>query len=93
MHDFWVHEDPAQRQTEMISFLKNLALAGGALALMGAEEPWEASVATGHTLSKKVRKIGRASAAWNLGFGVARHRDLEGSRPSAKAVRKPARDP
>jgi putative oxidoreductase len=63
MHDFWANEDPSQRQNEMINFLKNVALAGGALALMGVEEPWEASVATGHTLSKKVRKIGRAIAA------------------------------
>ncbi len=44
MHDFWKHEDPQQRQAEMINFTKNLALAGGALALMGVEEPWEASV-------------------------------------------------
>ena len=44
MHNFWSIEDPAQKQTEMINFMKNLALAGGALALMGVEEPWPASV-------------------------------------------------
>jgi uncharacterized membrane protein YphA (DoxX/SURF4 family) len=44
MHDFWKHEDPNQRQAELINFMKNLALAGGALALMGVDEPWPASV-------------------------------------------------
>src|SRR4051812_25869510 len=44
MHDFWKHEDPQQRQQEMIHFMKNLAMAGAALALLGVEEPWEASV-------------------------------------------------
>ena len=44
MHNFWSMEDPAQRMNEMINFSKNLALLGGALALMGVEEPWPASV-------------------------------------------------
>jgi uncharacterized membrane protein YphA (DoxX/SURF4 family) len=44
MHDFWSQEDPAQRMNDMINFSKNLALLGGALALMGVEEPWPASV-------------------------------------------------
>jgi hypothetical protein len=44
MHDFWKAEDPAQRMNDMINFSKNLALLGGALALMGVEEPWPASV-------------------------------------------------
>jgi hypothetical protein len=44
--------------------MKNLALAGGALALMGVEEPWEASVPVGQpTLAKRVRKIARKMAA------------------------------
>ncbi len=64
MHDFWRQEDPGQRQTEMINFAKNAALAGGALALMGVEEPWEASVPAGqHTLGKKLRKAVRSLAA------------------------------
>lgn len=64
MHDFWSKEDPNQRQAEMINFMKNLALAGGALALMGVEEPWEASVPVGqHTLSNKIREISRTLAA------------------------------
>src|SRR6185437_4736545 len=44
VHDFWKQEDPQQRQMEMIQFLKNMALLGGALALMSVKEPWPASV-------------------------------------------------
>lgn len=62
MHDFWRNEDPNERMNNMTAFLKNLALAGGALALMGVEEPWEASVKR-PTLGEKVRKIGRQLAA------------------------------
>lgn len=62
MHDFWRNEDPNERMKNMSDFMKNMALAGGALALMGVEEPWEASV-TKPTLTQKVRKIGRQLAA------------------------------
>jgi putative oxidoreductase len=44
MHDFWKAEQPEQRMNDMINFTKNLALAGGAMALMGVEEPWPASL-------------------------------------------------
>ena len=44
MHNFWSDEDPQKKQQNMIDFAKNVALAGGALALMGIDEPWEASV-------------------------------------------------
>jgi uncharacterized membrane protein YphA (DoxX/SURF4 family) len=44
MHDFWKAEDPNQRMNDRINFSKNMALLGGALALMGVEEPWPASV-------------------------------------------------
>lgn len=44
MHDFWKAEQPEQRMNDMINFTKNMALAGGAIALMGVEEPWPASV-------------------------------------------------
>ena len=47
MHNFWTIEDPNQRMQEMTNFAKNLALLGGALALMGMEEPWPASVPIG----------------------------------------------
>lgn len=35
MHDFWAVEDPEQRQQEQFHFLKNAALLGTALALVG----------------------------------------------------------
>ncbi len=64
MHDFWRQEEPNQRQNEIINFAKNMALAGGALALMGVDEPWEASVPAGQkSLGRKIRKIGRTIAA------------------------------
>jgi len=44
MHDFWRIEEPGRRSGEMINFSKNMALLGSALALMGVEEPWPASV-------------------------------------------------
>ena len=44
MHNFWKLDDPQMRENEMINFGKNLAMAGAALALLGVEEPWEASV-------------------------------------------------
>ena len=47
MHNFWNMEDPQQRMNEMINFSKNMALLGSALALMGVEEPWPASVPVG----------------------------------------------
>src|SRR5215475_6502498 len=64
MHDFWKNEDPNERQSNMIDFMKNAALAGGALALMGVEEPWEASVPVGHPgFRKRVKKLARRIAA------------------------------
>jgi putative oxidoreductase len=47
MHDFWRVEEPNQRMNEMINFGKNMALIGGALALMGVDEPWPASIPIG----------------------------------------------
>lgn len=64
MHDFWRDEDPEARMNNMINFMKNMALAGGALALMGVEEPWEASVPVGQpSLSQRARKAVRRIAA------------------------------
>ena len=64
MHDFWRDEDPQTRMNNMVMFMKNVALAGGALALMGVEEPWEASVPVGKpTLAEKARKVVRRIAA------------------------------
>jgi len=46
IHDFWNEKDPGQKQNSQINFMKNMALLGGALALLGVEEPWPASVAS-----------------------------------------------
>ena len=43
MHDFW-NAPTEQKMNESINFMKNMALLGGALALLGEEEPWPASV-------------------------------------------------
>ena len=60
MHNFWKVEDPSQRQGEMINFAKNVAMAGAALALLGVEEPWEASVPIARPRGMdRVRAIGR----------------------------------
>ncbi|HLH39939.1 MAG TPA: DoxX family protein [Bryobacteraceae bacterium] len=59
IHNFWAAEDPDERQNEMINFAKNLALAGGALALAGVEEPWPASVAN-------ISPAKRAQTAWRV---------------------------
>ena len=64
MHNFWRVEDPERRANELFNFLKNLALAGGAVALMGVDEPWEASVPTRRpTIGTRIKKIGRRLAA------------------------------
>jgi uncharacterized membrane protein YphA (DoxX/SURF4 family) len=44
MHNFWSVQEPGQRMNEMINFSKNMALMGSAVALMGVDEPWPASV-------------------------------------------------
>ena len=60
MHDFWKQEDPGQRQGEMNNFAKNMAMAGAALALLGVEEPWEASVPVAQPKGlDRVRALGR----------------------------------
>lgn len=65
IHDFWSHQDPNQRQAEMVNFTKNVALLGGALALMGVEEPWPVSVpvAQPNTLERARRFARRKIAA------------------------------
>lgn len=64
MHDFWNAQDPNQRQNDMISFMKNMAMLGAALSLMGVEEPWPASVPVGQpTLGDRVRRFARDIAA------------------------------
>jgi putative oxidoreductase len=45
MHRFWSEENPQQRQAEMINFMKNVALLGGAMLAAGRPEPWPVSPA------------------------------------------------
>jgi putative oxidoreductase len=44
MHRFWDEQDPLKRQTEMVQFMKNMALVGAALAMMEIAEPWPSSI-------------------------------------------------
>lgn len=60
MHDFWKHEDANQRQQEMINFMKNVAMLGAALALMGVDEPWPASIPLGRpSRADRVKRFAR----------------------------------
>ena len=64
MHDFWNADDPNQKQNEAINFMKNMALLGGALALMGVKEPWPVSIPAGQpTTMDRVRRFAREIAA------------------------------
>lgn len=64
MHDFWRNEDPNERTNNLANFAKNLALAGGALALMGVDEPWQGSVRVARpSIAQRVKNIGRRLAA------------------------------
>ncbi len=40
MHRFWSEQNPQERQAEMINFMKNVALLGGAMLAAGRPEPW-----------------------------------------------------
>ena len=58
MHRFWEEEDPQRKQMEMIQFAKNMALVGAALALMGVNEPWPASVDAARTEEEMFVRLG-----------------------------------
>ena len=45
MHAFWSESNPQQRQAEMVNFLKNMALIGGAMLAAAEPEPWPYSAA------------------------------------------------
>jgi len=62
MHDFW-NEDAEQRMNDIINFTKNLALVGGAAALMSVEEPWPASLSPQPTARQRARRMLRESIA------------------------------
>lgn len=40
MHNFWAVQDPMQQQGEQVNFMKNLALAGAALAMIYGASEW-----------------------------------------------------
>lgn len=44
MHDFWTVQDPQMRAAEQVNFMKNIALAGVALALMYGATTWPLSL-------------------------------------------------
>jgi len=62
MHDFW-NEESEQRMNDMINFTKNMALVGGAMALMAVEEPWPASVPVLAPKKNIVQRVLREVAA------------------------------
>lgn len=64
MHDFWATQDSERRQNDMVNFMKNMAMLGGAMALMGMEEPWPVSVPIGQPdrLERVKRYVRRVAA-------------------------------
>ena len=44
MHAFWKITDPNERRIERVQFLKNMALLGAILMLLGLETPWPLSL-------------------------------------------------
>ena len=44
MHNFWKVQDPNQKMSEMINFMKNIALLGAALMMLMIPAPWPFSV-------------------------------------------------
>jgi uncharacterized membrane protein YphA (DoxX/SURF4 family) len=62
MHDFW-NEQSERRMNDMINFTKNLALAGGAMALMGVEEPWPVSATPRPSARAQARRFLRETIA------------------------------
>jgi putative oxidoreductase len=64
MHDFWQNEDPNERQTNMINFAKNIALSGGALAMLGVEDQRRPALwLMEPTFGEQLREIGKRIAA------------------------------
>jgi uncharacterized membrane protein YphA (DoxX/SURF4 family) len=64
IHDFWRTEDGERRQNEMAHFMKNVAMLGGVMALMGMEEPWPMSLPIGQpSRLEQVKKYVRRVAA------------------------------
>jgi putative oxidoreductase len=54
MHRFWEESDAQKRQTEMIQFMKNMALVGAALTLMDNSDPWPASIDSARAVDEEM---------------------------------------
>ena len=44
MHDFWAIEDPAARQEELMTFLRNVGILGSFLLYLAIPRPWPLSL-------------------------------------------------
>ena len=44
MHDFWAIEDPAARQQELTTFLRNIGLLGAVMVFLAIPRPWPLSL-------------------------------------------------
>ena len=44
MHAFWTVTDPMMKMPEMVNFMKNMALVGAALMILGIPTPWPFSL-------------------------------------------------
>lgn len=40
IHNFWTFSDPQEKMGEMVNFMKNMGLLGGALLTLGIQTPW-----------------------------------------------------
>lgn len=44
IHDYWNAQDPAQKMSERVNFMKNMALLGATLMLLAIAQPWPFSL-------------------------------------------------
>lgn len=44
MHNFWAIQDPQDKMTQMVNFLKNMAFVGAALMALAIPAPWAFSI-------------------------------------------------
>jgi len=44
MHNFWAIEDPQMKMSDMVNFMKNMALLGSALMFLAIPTPWPFSL-------------------------------------------------
>jgi uncharacterized membrane protein YphA (DoxX/SURF4 family) len=58
MHRFWEEQDAEKRMTEMIHFMKNMALVGASLTMLQIREPWPVSVDDARTEEEMFVRLG-----------------------------------